>query len=250
LLSIRRRTYAVATASTFAVIYSLLGLIPVSAFIGIPSFLSFRGVLSPLAGMLFGPVVGGFSMVLGTFLDFALGRPVSLAYLDFVPDLVSAAVAGLCFTGRRKAAVALPILLLAWYYADPASADFISVNGMPVPFFWMHLVSVAVIAGALFLESRGRLGRLNPAFVASTAFASTMAGHIAGSIVYENVLVRLDGVPVQTLQGLWISIFYAYPAERILFTVLCTIVSVPVLRALVRSRRTTVVGGGSPSSGA
>jgi len=74
---------------------------------------------------------------------------------------------------------------------------------------------------------------LHPAFVAATVFASTMTGHVAGSILYENVLGRVNGaLTAQALAGNFVAIFYAYPAERILFLVLGTAVAVPVLRAL------------------
>jgi hypothetical protein len=233
LLHVRRRTYLVATSATFAVIYAILGLFPVSAYIGVRSFLTFREILGPLAGMLFGPVTGGFSMILGNFVDFALGKPVVFDFLDFIPDLSSAVLAGLVFSGRRKAAVALPVVLIAWYSLDPLSAVFVEVGGFPVPFYWMHALSILVLAGALILEGRGKMKRLDPYFVAATAFASTMTGHIAGSIMYENIAVRVNRFfGPQALQGNWVAIFYAYPAERLLFTVLGTLVAVPVLRAL------------------
>ncbi|MDV3277366.1 MAG: hypothetical protein LYZ69_02725 [Nitrososphaerales archaeon] len=238
MLSVRRRTYLVAGASLFAAIYSVLGLIPVSPYVGVSSFLTFREILSPLAGMLFGPVVGGFSMILGGFIDFGLGKPVIFDFLDFVPDLAAAVTAGLCFTGRRKAAVALPVLLMAVYSVDPLSAPFVSVVGVEVPFVWMHAASVLVLSVALLLQRNGKIGKLGLPFVAATVFASTMCGHVAGSLLYENILVRVNhAISPQVVQAAWPFIFYVYPAERILFTVLGTAVSVPVLRSLSRARR-------------
>ena len=240
LLHPRGRSYFVAGAAVFAVIYAILGLFPVSAYVGVSSFLTFREVVSPLAGMLFGPLTGGFSMIIGNFVDFAFNKPVVFDYLDFVPDLASAVVAGLVFTGRRKIALALPLALLVWYSLDPISADVISVQGTPVPFYWMHALSIIVLGIALAFEARGRLSRLNPAFVASTVFASTMAGHMAGNILYENITVRVNQLfSAQTLQANWGVIFYAYPAERILFTVLGTAIAVPVLRAVSKRREGT-----------
>lgn len=236
MLRVTRRSRLVAGAAVFAVVYAILGLFPVSAYIGVNSFLTFREVLSPLAGMIFGPLTGGLSMVVGNFVDFAFGKPVAFDFLDFVPDLASAVLAGLVFTGRRKAALLFPLALLLWYSLDPLSLDVVYVAGTAVPFYWMHIVSVAVLGVALLLESRGRLPRLNPAFVASTVFASTMAGHLAGSIMFENVLGRLNGLS-QAVTESWSLIFYAYPAERVLFTVLGTAVAVPVLRALSRRRQ-------------
>jgi len=235
LLRVARRTSFVAGAAVFAVLYALLGLIPVAPYIGVGSFLTFREIVSPLAGMTFGPLTGGFSMIVGNFVDFAFGKPVVFDFLDFVPDLASAALAGLVFTGRRKAALALPLALMAWYSLDPLSVDTVVVEGTQVPFLWMHLLSVATLGFALALESRGRLNRLHPAFVAATVFASTMTGHVAGSILYENVLGRINGVlTAQALAGNFEAIFYAYPGERTLFLVLGTAVAVPVLRALSR----------------
>ena len=218
-------------------LYALLGLIPVAPYIGIGSFLTFREVVSPLAGMIFGPLTGGFSMIVGNFVDFAFGKPVVFDFLDFVPDLVSAILAGLVFTGRRKAALALPLALMAWYSLDPLSVDSVVVWGTPVPFLWMHLLSVATLGLALAYEARGKLSRMHPVFVAATIFASTMTGHVSGSILYENVLGRINGVlTAQALAGNFEAIFYVYPAERVLFLVLGTAVAVPVLRTL--SRRT------------
>ncbi len=224
-----------ATSALFAVVYAMLGLFPISPYIGVRSFLTFREILAPLAGILFGPVLGGFSMIVGNFVDFALGKPVVFDFLDFVPDLASAVLAGLVFTGRRKMAVGLPVALIVWYSVDPLSKDVIQVGAVGVPFYWMHLLSVAVLGIALLEESRGRLTRLNPLFVGATVFASTMTGHIAGSILFENILVRVNHTSsVQAIQGQWTLIFYAYPIERILFTVLGTAISVPVMRSLMR----------------
>jgi hypothetical protein len=237
MLPVRRRTYAVATASIFAVVYAVLGLFPISAIIGAGGFLTFREVVSPLSGMLFGPLVGGISMILGNFVDFAMGKPVVFDFLDFIPDMVSAVVAGLAFTGHRKAAIGIPVLLMVWFSLDPLSTVTVSVGGIMVPYLWMHVASVGVLSVALLYESRGRLSRLSPAFVGALTFASTMSGHVAGGIMYENVIFRLDGViPKEGLQGFWTLAFYAYPFERILFTVLGTMVAYPVLRALARRR--------------
>lgn len=237
MLHVRRRSYFVASAAVFAVVYSILGLFPVSAYIGVGSFLTFREILSPLAGMLFGPLTGGFSMVIGNFVDFALGKPVVFDFLDFVPDLAAAVMAGLAFTGRRKVALALPLVLILWYSLDPLSVDFVRVGGVAVPFYWMHLVSVVALGVAFFFESRGRLRQLNPFFVGATVFASTMTGHIAGSIVFENVVARINDIlPPAAIAGAWNAIFFVYPAERTLFTVLGTIIAVPVLRAVSRRK--------------
>ena len=240
MLHARRRSYMVASAAIFAVVYAILGLFPVSAYIGVSSFLTFREILSPLAGMLFGPLTGGFSMIVGNFVDFAFGKPVVFDFLDFVPDMATAVMAGLVFTGRRKAALALPLILVFWYSVDPLSIESVQVGSIPIPFYWMHLLSVLVLVTVFILETAGKLNRLNPVYVGATVFASTMTGHIAGSILYENVVARINDLfTADTIAGAWRAIFFAYPAERILFTILGTIIAVPVLRSLSRKKGTS-----------
>ncbi len=201
--------------------------------------------------MLFGPLTGGFSMVIGNFVDFAFGKPVVFDFLDFVPDAASAVIAGLVFIGRRKLAISLPLLLILWYSLDPLSANLVQVGVFRVPFYWMHLLSILVLGVAFVFETRGRLKRLNPLYVGATFFASTMTGHIAGSIVFENVVARINNVlPAERIAGAWYAIFFAYPPERILFTILGTIVAVPVLRALSRRREASVPESRPASPGA
>jgi hypothetical protein len=105
------------------------------------------------------------------------------------------------------------------------------------------MVSICVLLVALLLEKRGRLKRLSLGFVASVTFASTMAGHMAGNIMYENVIFRLDGViPKEGYQAFWTLVAYAYPPERILFTVVGTVVAYSVLRAVSRVREPPIEG--------
>jgi hypothetical protein len=238
LLRVSRRSYFVSSSAIFAVVYAILGLIPVSPYIGVRSFLTFREILAPLAGMIFGPLVGGFSMMLGNFVDFALGKPVVFDFLDFVPDLASAVMAELAFSGRKGLALVLPLALVLWYSLDPLSVVLISVGGIPVPFYWMHLLSVATFGVAFLLERKGMVGKLGPIYVGAVAFASTMTGHIAGSVLFENITVRVNAtLTAQAIAGQWHLIFFAYPPERVLFTVLGTLVAVPVLRSLTRIRK-------------
>lgn len=177
-------------------------------------------------------------MVLGGFIDIGLRGTTNFDFLDFVPDLAAAVTAGFCFSGRRRLALGLPVVLLTIYLADPLSAVFVNVGGVAIPFVWMHALSIAALGAALLLEGSGRMTRTGVAFVGATVFASTMAAHAAGSILYENILVRVNHIlTYQSLQGVWVVIFSLYPAERVLFTVLGTAISVPVLRALTRRMR-------------
>jgi hypothetical protein len=238
-----RRSALLASAAAFSAVYSILGLFPISRLVGISSFITLREAVSPLGGMLLGPVGGGLTMVLGMFLDFALGRPVVFLGLDFLVDLAAAVTAGLCFTGRRRLALILPSALIAIFLLSPDSAGTVSVDGVGVPFVWMHATSVAVLGGALYLEARGRIQRISVGFVGPVMLASTMAGHIMGGILTEYVyLSRGLLFGYSTVGDYWAFVFYLYPLERLFLTVLGTTVSLPVLRALASRRNRGVTG--------
>jgi len=225
----------IAYVSVFSVVYSLTRQFPVSAYVGLNSTLTLGEAFSPLAGMLFGPYVGASSVTLGTFLAFALGRPIVFDGLDFVPGAVAAAVAGFCFTGRKKESLATPLAFMAIYSIDPLSENLVSAGPFVIPFLWMHLLAVLSMAVVWLSATRLKLEHSSWLFIAATVFLSTMSAHVAGSVLYENVLVRINMVlSPPRIQSLWTTIFYLYPVERVLFTSVGTIIALPVIRTISR----------------
>jgi hypothetical protein len=230
------RSRMIAAASVFAALYAVTRLIPITPYIGIGSFLTFGETVSPLGGMLFGPLVGMASVTIGTFIDFGLGRPIAFPPgLDFLPGAIGALVAGLCFRRKVWAALLVQGALMAAYSLDPLSVSFVAVNGLSIPFLWMHLTSFLSLA-LVWLALPWRKEGLAPWYlVAATVFFATMTAHVAGSVLYENDLGRFTGVfSQQVLAANFVRVFYMYPAERIFFTVAGTLIALPVLRALSR----------------
>ncbi len=223
----------IAYASVFAVVYAITRLFPVSAYVGISSTLTLGEAFSPLSGILFGPYVGPLSIALGTYIDFLLGRPIVFDGLDFLPGVVAAMVAGFCFTRRRKESLVVPLLFMTLFTIDPLSTSFIRVDSVEIPFLWMHVLSVLTMVVVWGLLAKRNLGQSNWLFIAATVFISTMSAHVAGSVLYENVLGRINMVlPASSFPVRWEAIFYLYPVERVFFTVVGTIVAIPVLKAL------------------
>jgi hypothetical protein len=239
-------TRRVGAAAIFAAVYAVLNLIPVSPLIG-PSgrFLFLGNIFSPLAGMILGPLTGGFAMLVGTFLSVALGKPLSFDGLDFIPAVVSAVTAGFAMSGRVRWSVTLSFGLFAIFSADPLSPKFIEVGSVPVPYLWMHLLSVAVILVVVTIGTR-RASFPKGIFIAATVFLSTMNAHVAGGIMYENVLVRINGtVSPSAIAGFWNVIFFVYPLERAFFTVAGSILAIAVMRALPKQTIQTLAGESS-----
>ncbi len=230
-------TRRLATIAVFAAIYAILSLVPVSRLVANVSFLTLAEVFSPLAGMALGPLEGGLAVFVGTFVGIALGHPVGFDGLDFIPGVVAAVTGGLAMQGKVKVTAALSIVLYVVYMVDPLSSPIINVGGVPVPFLWMHMLSLVVFVGVAYLRRMGA-GFISLATgLASIVFLSTMNAHVSGAIMYENVLVRINHtVAASSIHGLWNIIFYAYPLERVLFTVVGSILAIGFFRAIPPDR--------------
>jgi len=214
-----------------------LGQVPFSRLVlGQGNFLTASNFVTPLAGMLFGPVVGGLSAIVGDLIDSGAGY-VSLAGTGLavlIADVATVVTAGLAFSGKRAAAVGVLSLVLIVYWLDPLSVLFVG----PIPFTWLHMLSLAALIPLLVLEKRGVISKLNPAFVTGVTFAALMCGQLTGTVVGQNLAVRVYGVlTVQDWRSLVPVFFPLYPIERVFFTVVGSLVSVPVLRALSQQRR-------------
>ncbi len=233
----RRRTALIAAASVFAALYAVLGTFPISKLLlGQGYFLTASNLVTPLGGMLFGPVIGALSALIGDVVDSYTGY-VSFAGTGLAivaADLSVATTAGLAFAGKRVAALGLPLLVLVLYSADPLSVLFVG----PVPFAWLHMISFAMLVPLLVLERRGRISRLSPTFVTGVTFAALMCGQLTGTLVGQNLAVRVYGVLTPDgWRALVPEFFPLYPVERIFFTAVSSLVSIPVLRAISQRHR-------------
>jgi hypothetical protein len=226
----------VASASVFAALYAILGTIPVSRLVlGSGNFLTAGNFVAPLAGMVFGPLVGGLSVVVGDVVDAYAGFSTfgATGFAVMAADVATVGVAGMALSGRRKAAMGLPLVILGLYWLDPLSVLYVG----SVPFTWLHMISFAVLAGVLLLEANRRLGRLSPSFIVGVNFAALMCGQLTGTLVAQNLSVRVYGtLTVDAWKGLVPLFFPLYPVERIFFTVVGSFISIPVLRAIAGIR--------------
>jgi len=225
----------VASASIFAALFAILGAVPLSKLVLGSGFLSANKLISPLVGMLFGPVTGSVTALVGDLLDIAAGyvSPNAFGFPTLAADLAVVVTAGLAYSGRGKEAMVLPLVVLAAYLLDPLSLIFVG----PVPFVWLHAVSFVTLGGVLVLEKGRRIGKLNPLFVAGVSFGSLLCGQLTGTVVGQFLQVRLYQIYTPTAWDARLAlVFAAYPLERVFFTVGASLLAVPVLRALFRKR--------------
>lgn len=245
--SINDRTKAFATIAIFSALYSVLRILPTVPMVGVPgASFSVSDVLAPLYGILLGPYVGGVTVILGTFLGMALGKPVVFLGLDFLPAFVNVVALGLLFRRKFLPAFILNITLLVLFLVNPLTSILINVGGMLLPFAWVHILAFIVLLSPLSRKAVQWVESLKPTMlafgIAILAFIGTMLQHLMGNILYEVVLnqfyVFIGQEPIvatAAFSGTWSLLFFVYPWERLMLIVLAVIVGVPVVRVLKKT---------------
>lgn len=242
-MSRRVETRRIATIAIFAAIYAILDQVPVSRLIGANSTLTLAEVFSPLAGMILGPFAGAASVVLGTFVA-APGHPLVFDGFDFIPALMAALTAGFAIRRRASWVVALSIALLAVYSLDPYSQPLISVGSVPVPYYWLQIVGVLAYATVWYSGRKGLRFATSDVLVVTIVLLSTMNAEVGGGIMYENVFVLTGVESAKAMIASWPTFFYVYPIERTFFTVVGSVLAIPILRAIPRQTLAILRGHG------
>jgi hypothetical protein len=242
---ISTRTKILAAIAVFAALYAVLRAIPTVPMIGAEGAkFSASDVVAPLYGIILGPYVGGVSVIIGTFVGMALGKPPVFLGLDFLPAFVNAVALG--FLVRRKwvPVIALNAVLLLVFLTYPLTSAFVNIpfgDGAAVfPFFWLHLTAFAVLVSPLGRRAGQWVSTLKPtrltAGLVVLAFVGTMMQHLTGNILYETILAQPIGyIPPSSFPGIWTGIFLLYPFERLALIILAVVVGVPLVRVLKKS---------------
>lgn len=231
---IPNRTKIIALVAIFSALYAVLRIMQAIPMIGVSggSF-SLSDVLSPLYGIILGPYVGGASIILGTFLGMAMGKPVVFLGLDFLPALVNTVAIGFLLRRKWMPIVGLNIVLLLAFLINPVTLLFVG----PVPFVWLHIVAIVVLISPLGRKAGQWVESQKPKFltagIAILAFVGTMMQHLMGSILFEVVFGQISGIfDAAGFFTRWNAIFFVYPVERFVLILLAVIIGVPLVKTL------------------
>ena len=243
-MSGKSRSRVVASVAAFAVLYALLRLIPTFPMIGVSgAVFSLSDMIAPIYGVILGPFIGPLSIILGTFLAIALGKPPTFLFLDFLPATLNALVVGLIMRRRFASAIALNIVILAILLANPLTTIFVNLPNQTItlPFHWMHYIALATLISPIGRRAaewvRGASAANLAKGLAVLAFIGTMLQHSTGSILFEVILGQyLHVIKPESYLLIWNTVFYIYPVERIVLIILATIVGTPIVRSLKASR--------------
>ncbi|MBM3897107.1 MAG: hypothetical protein FJ358_01065 [Thaumarchaeota archaeon] len=236
--SSKSKTRFLALTSSFAVIYATLRIIPTFPVVGVPgASFSSSDILVPLYGIILGPIFGAASIILGTFLAVVLGKPLIFLGLDFLPATFGAIAVGLLARGKRAVVIAIFAVVLAIFLVHPLSVVLVSLSFATVPFNWMHIVVFALLFTPLaskapsWIASKS-IGQVTKG-LAILAITGTMMQHVVGGVVFETVLGFIIGRFTQEqFVGIWTTIFFVYPIERIVLVAASILLGTPLLRNL------------------
>ena len=269
-INLSSRTKTIALIAIFAALFAVLRRMDAIPMIGVPGArFSLSDILPPIYGVILGPFTGGISVIIGTFLGIAMGKPVIFLFLDFLPAFVNTVAIGLLVKRKWWPVVLLYVALLVAFLINPLTSIFIDVGGIAVPFVWLHIVALVVLLSPLArkapkwvesVEQIKKVEKVEPAkqtnrlrkFVDSVkriryltiglfvfAFIGTMMQHLMGNILYEVVLNQFYVVVGQdpivatsAFPGIWYAAFFVYPLERLVLIVLAVVVGVPLVRVL------------------
>jgi len=229
-------------AATFAAVYGTLRLVPFSLWIG-ASGRAFTATefVAPLFGIILGPYVGSTAAVVGTFLGIILTGRMNFFGLDFLPVLANALILGLLIRKKWLLSFLLYSLLLALFFAHPATLHFMPVplsgGRVEVPFVWFHVIAWLLLASPLSRKSIDWI--YEPTAWKTTGGAAvltligTTAQHLTGTLLFATMAVPLMGISTEALNVTWSAVFYVYPVERLMVIFAGTIVAAAVTRALI-----------------
>lgn len=214
--------------ATLAAVYALGSFLPGFPMIGVPgSKIDVVRSLEIGYGLILGPIFGPLTAFLGAIVGKTLtGGGLGLFFTPLAP--VSAFMAAALsrrdvfkVRGWTMAAAILFAMIAGWYGTRTGRAALY----YPV----LHLIGLGIVLGfrgklADYLQSEDK-GRLSLG-VALCSFPSTMAGHMLGNLIFISLL-RPEPL-------FFMSILPVSAAERIVLTILSTIIATPLL-LIVRS---------------
>jgi MFS family permease len=221
----RLNTKEVALTTVFTALYAILGFIKISPIIGLsPQGITAAAIVAPIIGILLGPYIGTLSTFLGGVIGFSLG---ALSYPSLAAGIPTAFCAGMISTKRRLTNIVtyLALFLLFAFYPTVGPAWLFPLST------WFQIAGLIILVSPLQsvagdnLNSRNNTRMLIGFFL--TCLASTLAGQITGSLVFEALNPNATA-----LLGNWQTLTFVYPVERTIIALAAMIIGASLVKIL------------------
>ena len=237
----RSSAYPWALTGIFGAFHLILTFIPFSILGMGGGFLTWGMISAALVGFLLGPFYGTIAVLMGSFIGTGIFNPGGILG-PIIPVLAPAAgafAAGALRTGRVRELFIVFLIATVGYLIGPI--------GIPAfTFIWLHLITLVIITILLIPKlmnslkdaitfEKGRNLKLMPVAILLFSFIALMTDHMIGTtagVFYFHYVLAWD---VPTLVGIWLSITFVYPVERLLATAVLTSVVIAAGEAIVQT---------------
>jgi hypothetical protein len=221
----------VALVAVLTALYAVLAFLPMFQLIGFfGKTITAATVLAPIIGIILGPCLGPLSAFLGGTVGFAFSPFFSLSSL--ASGVTTSLCAGLLYSGKQKhCAVIYLFFLLAFGFYTPVGPAWLYPQMM-----WFQVIGFIILVSPLqsmaikHLKSDSTKKSFNAFLV--TSLTSTLAGQIAGSLVFEATFYPLIIPTIEGWKATWIPLTFVYPLERTALAVFSALIGTPLLRVL------------------
>ncbi len=225
----------VALICCFAPVYAVLSFWYLFPIIGVAGkYITMAVIMAPLIGIALGPLFSAAAVALGGIVGSSIVQTGPFGIVSFVPGAAAALCSGLLYNGKRWVSTLLySVLLLVFTFYPVVGPAWLHPH-----FVWLQLAGLALLVSPLqlkateFVKKRANLFELSLG-VGIVSFISTLFSHIVGSIMFEILYWPVVFSEPDFWRLLWQTLTFVYPLERIIVTIIATIIGVPLFRALM-----------------
>ncbi|MGB9675972.1 MAG: hypothetical protein ACPL0C_02135 [Candidatus Bathyarchaeales archaeon] len=227
----RLTTYDLALLVSFAALYTMLSFLPLSQVVGLFSkAITATNIIAPVVGIVLGAYLGALSTLFGGLI--ALFFSPYFSPMGFAAGVVTALCSGLLYFSRRFACAFIYFSLLFMFGFYPL----IGPVWLYPPLLWFQIIGFIILVSPIQslalknLNSNANTKALFSFFI--TFLTATLAGQIAGSLVFELISWPVTAT-VDVLRGYWQIITFVYPVERTLIAFGAALLGLPVHRIFI-----------------
>lgn len=232
----RITTKSLALIAIFAALYVVLGYIPLYPIFGAyGQFITAALVLAPIIGIVLGPVGGVLAVTIGGLAGMAVTGNAPMGPFTFLPGAFDALCTGLSFRGKWYLSAVIFAAFILAFLALPSIGD-------AKYFVWFVVVGLFLLLSPATKLAAQYIRTFNVEKLSLLPFKTfnveklvlgvgifaligVLIDEIVGSFIYQAVIAPLP-------PGDWEAVAFVYPVERLLATILASIVGAAIIRGV------------------
>jgi len=225
----------VALLICFTALYTYFSFIPAFPIIGLQGgAITLAAITAPIIGIILGPYLGMLSALLGGMVRLFFAP--TLFAPSFAAGIITAVFAGMLYENRRSVSSFMYFSLLFFFGFNP----FVGPVWLYPPFMWFQITGFLVLISPLQSMASKNIRNPNNNSKLFSAFfivflTSTLAGQIAGSLVFELISWPIFIADVGFWTGLWQLLAWLYPIERMIIALIATFIGVFLYKILIHA---------------